>query len=169
MASEPARGKCLCRSVQFEVSGEPMWVAHCHCHSCRRNTGSAVATFVGFRREQLSYTRGSRKIYESSPGVRRGFCEDCGTPLTYEADECSQVLVDVDGSPLSTTANPYLVELCGLAPQSGATQDTGWQQASIEVSLGAGTHTLTLGGYNNQKTKDNEFTRIYFDDVAVSL
>jgi hypothetical protein len=88
MEREVATGKCLCGSVEFEVSGEPMWVAHCHCHSCRRNTGSAVATFVGFRREQLSYIRGSRKIYASSPGVRRGFCADCGTQLTYEADVC---------------------------------------------------------------------------------
>ena len=25
-------------------------------------------------------------VYESSPGVRRGFCGKCGTPLYYEAD-----------------------------------------------------------------------------------
>ena len=88
MESVVATGKCLCSSIQFEVGGEPIWVAHCHCQSCRRNTGSAVATFVGFQREQLTYTRGNRKIYESSPGVRRGFCADCGTQLTYEADAC---------------------------------------------------------------------------------
>lgn len=27
-------------------------------------------------------------MYESSPGVRRGFCRNCGTPLSYEADRC---------------------------------------------------------------------------------
>ena len=63
-----------------------MWVAHCHCESCRRNTGAAVATFVGFRRHQVRYLGGERRIYASSPGVRRGFCARCGTPLTYEAD-----------------------------------------------------------------------------------
>jgi len=83
-------GRCLCGNLQFAVRGKRLWVAHCHCDSCRRNTGSAVATFVGYNKEQLTYTRGERKFYESSPGVRRGFCADCGTPMTYEADRCAE-------------------------------------------------------------------------------
>jgi len=84
--TDGANGRCLCGKLQFELKGKPLWVAHCHCESCRRNTGSAVATFVGYRKEQLAYTRGKRKFYTSSPGVQRGFCADCGTPMTYEAD-----------------------------------------------------------------------------------
>lgn len=86
--ADGANGRCLCGNLRFELRGKPLWVAHCHCHSCRRNTGSAVATFVGHKKEQLTYTRGERKFYESSPGVQRGFCADCGTPMTYEADRC---------------------------------------------------------------------------------
>lgn len=81
-------GRCLCGRLQFELRGRRLWVAHCHCQSCRRNTGSAMATFVGYNKEQLTYTRGERKFYQSSPGVQRGFCADCGTPMTYEADRC---------------------------------------------------------------------------------
>jgi hypothetical protein len=84
--TDGAKGRCLCGNVQFEVQGQPLWVAHCHCESCRRNTGSAVATFVGYKKEQLAFTRGKRRIYASSAGVQRGFCADCGTPMTYEAD-----------------------------------------------------------------------------------
>ena len=87
--TEGAKGRCFCGNVQFELQGQPLWVAHCHCESCRRNTGSAVATFVGYKKEQLAYTRGKRKFYASSPGVQRGFCADCGTPMTYEADRYS--------------------------------------------------------------------------------
>jgi hypothetical protein len=83
-----AKGRCLCGKVQYQARGEPLWVAHCHCHSCRRNTGSAVATFVGFGQDRVSFTRGERAIYRSSPGVRRGFCRDCGTPLSYESEGC---------------------------------------------------------------------------------
>ena len=79
-------GRCLCGAVRFRTTGDPVWIGHCHCQSCRRNTGSAVATFVGFRPGSVQWTAGSRAIYESSPGVRRGFCQRCGTPLTYEAD-----------------------------------------------------------------------------------
>ncbi len=81
--AEVHAGNCLCGRVRFEASGEPLWVAHCHCASCRRNTGSAVATFVGFREKDFRYTQGAPKVYESSPGVKRSFCADCGTPLTY--------------------------------------------------------------------------------------
>jgi hypothetical protein len=30
-------------------------------------------------------TRGQRKLFQSSNFVARGFCSDCGTPLTFEA------------------------------------------------------------------------------------
>ena len=84
--NETARGRCLCGNVRFETHGRHLWVAHCHCNSCRRHTGSAVATFVGFAKDQVVYTRGERAFYESSPGVQRGYCADCGTPMTYESD-----------------------------------------------------------------------------------
>lgn len=79
-------GRCLCGAVTFEADGDPLWVAHCHCQSCRRNTGAAVATFVGVLSERFRYTTGEPKVFASSPGVRRSFCADCGTPLTYQAD-----------------------------------------------------------------------------------
>ena len=81
-------GHCLCGAITFEARGEPLWVAHCHCHSCRRSTGAPVTTFVGYSKSQFSTTSGRRKTYNSSPGVRRSFCPDCGTPLCYEADWC---------------------------------------------------------------------------------
>jgi hypothetical protein len=34
--------------------------------------------------ENLSWTRGEPAYFQSSNLVRRGFCRDCGTPLTYE-------------------------------------------------------------------------------------
>ncbi len=79
-------GGCLCGAIRFETKAEPLWIVHCHCHSCRRNTGSAVATFIGYRMEEVVWTKGQRSFYESSPGVKRGFCAHCGTPLSYEGD-----------------------------------------------------------------------------------
>ncbi len=32
----------------------------------------------------LTWTRGAPKHFQSSSVVRRGFCGECGTPLTYE-------------------------------------------------------------------------------------
>ena len=40
--------------------------------------------FVGFPLDQVEWPAEQRALYESSPGVFRGFCRDCGTSLTYE-------------------------------------------------------------------------------------
>lgn len=79
-------GHCLCGDIEYVVDQPPIWVGHCHCESCRRHTGSAVATFVGVPVDSFSVTRGERSFYESSPGVRRSYCARCGTPVAYEAD-----------------------------------------------------------------------------------
>jgi hypothetical protein len=84
--TESATGRCLCGAVRFAAAGKPLWVAHCHCESCRRNTGCALVTFVGFAESGFTLLEGTPQAYNSSPGVTRRFCGRCGTPLTYQAD-----------------------------------------------------------------------------------
>ncbi len=79
-------GRCLCGAVKLEVTGEPIWTAHCHCESCRRSTGSALATFVGLPHDAVRFAEGTPKVYVSSPGVERLFCGTCGTPMAYQAE-----------------------------------------------------------------------------------
>ena len=84
--TEKVTGGCLCGAVRYETIGEHFSVIHCHCSSCRRHTGAPVVTLVGFKKDQVRFTKGERRIYESSPGVGRAFCGQCGTPLTWEGD-----------------------------------------------------------------------------------
>jgi hypothetical protein len=84
--SEKMTGGCMCGAVRYEVIGEPFAVTYCHCLSCRKHNGGPVVALAGFKKEQLKFTKNERKIYESSPGVGRAFCENCGTPLTWEGD-----------------------------------------------------------------------------------
>ena len=86
MSDSPLAGGCLCGAVRYRVDAPPIWVGYCHCTSCRRGTGAPVTTFVGARADSVTFTTGVRALYASSPGVRRGFCARCGTPLTYEGD-----------------------------------------------------------------------------------
>jgi hypothetical protein len=79
-------GHCLCGEVAFELAGPPLKVLHCHCESCRRSTSSPVTTFVIARRADVRFTQGAPKPYASSPGVKRSFCANCGSPLAYESD-----------------------------------------------------------------------------------
>ena len=84
MPDHPVEGYCLCRSIAFEYAAEPNWVLHCHCESCRRATSSPMTTWISVPRAAFRFTRGEPRYFRSSQGVRRGFCADCGSQLTYE-------------------------------------------------------------------------------------
>lgn len=79
------RGRCLCRAIGFTTTGAPLFVALCHCESCRRATGGALVAACGFRRRDVAFDGMAPTYYTSSPGVRRGFCPRCGTSLTFES------------------------------------------------------------------------------------
>lgn len=79
-------GGCMCGAVRYETIGAPFLVNHCHCHSCRKHNGAAVVTLAGFKAGQVRFSGSERKMYQSSPGVGRAFCGECGTPLTWEGD-----------------------------------------------------------------------------------
>jgi len=80
-------GHCLCGAVEFLITREPVWCGHCHCEDCRRCVGSAVATFIGCDKTFFSLIKGELKTFESSPGVTRSFCANCGTPVAYESEK----------------------------------------------------------------------------------
>ena len=86
MADSTLEGGCLCGAVRYRIDAPPLWTGYCHCTSCRRSTGAPVTMFVGTRGDFVSFTKGERTMFASSPGVERGFCAACGTPLTYESD-----------------------------------------------------------------------------------
>ena len=83
---ETVTGGCMCGAVRYETTGESFGVIHCHCQSCRKHNGAPVVTLAGFKADQVKFSGDERKIYESSPGVGRAFCGNCGTPLTWEGD-----------------------------------------------------------------------------------
>lgn len=80
------KGRCLCGTIRYALEGDPLWVAYCHCESCRRHTASPAALFMGMRSADVRWTGEEPAAYESSPGVERLFCATCGTPVAYRAE-----------------------------------------------------------------------------------
>ncbi len=95
MASETEthEGGCFCGAVRYALRGKPTYSANCHCRSCQRAIGTGYATWTGAKPENFEITRGQPAIYKSSPGVRWGYCRDCGTSLTYAGDDWTDVAV----------------------------------------------------------------------------
>jgi hypothetical protein len=56
---------------------------------CQRATGGLFAALAGAPKSEFSWTRGEPAFFASSNLAKRGFCRDCGTPLSfaYEAPE----------------------------------------------------------------------------------
>jgi hypothetical protein len=62
---------------------------------CQKAFGNYFAPFTGVRLRDLAWTHGAPGIFRSSDLIERGFCRDCGTPLTYRNIEKDRISVSV--------------------------------------------------------------------------
>ena len=82
-------GRCLCGAVTYEVSGDVIVTAVCHCEHCQRQGGSAFSVNLIVHESQLAID-GEMTTYvetgEHDDGeyVRRRFCGTCGSPIVSE-------------------------------------------------------------------------------------
>ncbi len=83
MTTIPITGGCQCGAVRYALSAEPTNPHICHCRMCQKAFGSYFAPLAGVPREAFSVTRGAIAIFRSSGEAERGFCAQCGTPLTF--------------------------------------------------------------------------------------
>jgi hypothetical protein len=79
-------GGCQCGAVRYVAIGEPLMTAICHCTRCRRANAAPAVGWALFTQGQVQFTGAEPKAYESSPGVQRRFCGDCGTQICFEAN-----------------------------------------------------------------------------------
>ena len=78
-------GQCACGAVKFGFDTDPSLIADCHCLDCRKSGGGAMATFFGISADDFTILSGTPKSFhyvaESSNGLDRNFCPDCGARL----------------------------------------------------------------------------------------
>lgn len=87
MTDNVLTGGCQCGAIRFRVEGDLKDASVCHCRMCQKAFGGFYAPLVNTKGAALVWTRGRPKHFASSNFVNRGFCENCGTPLTYEAPD----------------------------------------------------------------------------------
>jgi hypothetical protein len=81
--SNARTGRCLCGAIRYRCGPLLYPPTLCHCESCRRAAGAHTVGWLTVRQSELVHEAGVPQEYQSSPGVWRGFCARCGTPLTY--------------------------------------------------------------------------------------
>jgi hypothetical protein len=83
MGENSLTGGCQCGAVRYRLDHEPRGATVCHCRMCQKALGSPYGAYAPMAREALVFTRGAPKNFRSSEIAERGFCAECGTPLTY--------------------------------------------------------------------------------------
>lgn len=77
-------GKCLCGSVSYEIEGEPLRMAQCHCKGCQRASGTGHMSLAFFKEDQVAIS-GDYSEYSSTADSGneniRAFCPTCGARL----------------------------------------------------------------------------------------
>lgn len=77
-------GGCLCGHLRYRLTARPFAADYCHCRKCQKSTGSAVAAWMDFTTDQVSW-QGEADLaeYSSTQYARRGFCRNCGSAISY--------------------------------------------------------------------------------------
>ncbi|WP_297580844.1 GFA family protein [Devosia sp.] len=76
-------GGCQCGAVRYGFTVRPRSAHICHCRMCQKAFGGFYAALVGSELGNFNVTRGQIALFRSSDKVERGFCRDCGTPLSF--------------------------------------------------------------------------------------
>ena len=78
------RGGCQCGSVRYVARVEDDEAYYCHCRMCQKAFGNLFGTFFFTLGESVRWESGEPAYFHSSKIARRGFCRECGTPISFE-------------------------------------------------------------------------------------
>src|SRR5215216_1442194 len=91
-------GGCHCGAIRYQIEGEAIVHALCHCTDCRRHAGAPMVGWSMYAENALKVTKGTPKVYQSSEHGRRQFCADCGTGLFYTNANVLPGIVDIQSA-----------------------------------------------------------------------
>jgi hypothetical protein len=106
-------GGCQCGAVRYALYAEPTNPHVCHCRMCQKAVGNYFASFAGVPSGDFAWVKGAPGVFKSSELAERGFCRDCGTPLSFryvDKDRISVSLGSLDDPARVVPAKQYGLE-----------------------------------------------------------
>jgi hypothetical protein len=134
-------GGCQCGRVRYRAEGMRDRASVCYCRMCQKASGAPFMAFVRFAAEQVTWST-PPDVFASSNLVERGFCRNCGTPLSYR---------QIAGPYLSLTINS-LDDPEAVRPQMrfSAATEASWCSALSTLPAREMDFTGTAGFVNHQ-------------------
>ena len=108
MTSPRITGGCQCGAVRYAVHAPLFRPSICHCRMCQKAFGAFYAPLVSARLDAFELTRGTLGIFKSSDLVERGFCRDCGTPLSFRHIDGDKIDIAIGSLDDPTQARPEI-------------------------------------------------------------
>ena len=103
------RGSCCCGHVKYEIEGEPIVVAHCHCIDCQKRSGAGHTTGAMFLEKNFTVEGMLSKfdqVTDQGKTTTHFFCTHCGSQLYGKNTEMPEVVTVSAG----TLEDPNAVE-----------------------------------------------------------
>jgi hypothetical protein len=89
-------GGCCCGAVRFELVDDFSQFYFCHCEQCRRLTGSAHASNLFTRPDNIQWLQGQQDTHRYDHPERtftQVFCKHCGSGLPFVTQSGQSLLV----------------------------------------------------------------------------
>ncbi|MBT17261.1 MAG: hypothetical protein CMO59_14970 [Verrucomicrobiales bacterium] len=86
----------------------------------------------------------------------------------FDNNEYGEAVLTVDGIRYGNGPDNSLLRFNGSSDNQ-AESDSGWREASIEIPLNAGTHTVVIGAYANRTTSETEVAQAWFDNFSIEV
>lgn len=80
-------GGCLCGLVRYQITGDVLATAVCHCRNCQKQSGSAFSVNTIVQADQVDISGDLATFADASDKgecVKRRFCGHCGSPILSE-------------------------------------------------------------------------------------
>ncbi len=91
-------GGCLCGATRYRVQGPQLRGTICHCNHCKRWSGAPFLSWSLFNKSQFQWVKGKPGTTSVTPAVNLHFCKSCGSPLTFEFTDTSEIIGTTTGT-----------------------------------------------------------------------
>jgi hypothetical protein len=94
-------GGCACGAIHYECSADPVIMFNCHCRDCQQASGSAYAAMIVVPKTPVQIRgepRYHKVVGEAGKAIERGFCPNCGSPVTVKLERLPNILALHAGS-----------------------------------------------------------------------
>jgi hypothetical protein len=88
-------GGCACGAIRYECDADPIIMMNCRCRDCQKASGNGYAAIVVVPKAAVQIRgepRYHKVIGQSGKATERGFCPNCGSPMTVTSERRPDVL-----------------------------------------------------------------------------